>query len=50
VRGYRGATCWCDDVTARTQSDLEYVRNWKLSRDIIIIIRTMRVLIHPKAY
>lgn len=50
VRGYRGATCWCDEVTARIQSDLEYVRNWKLSRDILILIRTMRVLFHPKAY
>ncbi|MGN3975242.1 sugar transferase [Tsuneonella sp. SYSU-LHT278] len=50
VRGYRGATERTDDLTRRLQADLEYVSNWSIWTDLVIIARTLRVLVHPNAY
>jgi lipopolysaccharide/colanic/teichoic acid biosynthesis glycosyltransferase len=50
VRGYRGATETKADVINRVQSDLEYRVGWSLTRDVAIIARTLRVLVHPNAY
>lgn len=50
VRGHRGATEREQDLTDRLQSDLEYIAEWSLLRDIQIVLRTMRVLIHHNAY
>ena len=50
VRGHRGATSTRDDVVQRVQADLEYLAGWTLWRDVAIIFRTMRVLIHEKAF
>jgi len=50
VRGYRGATATRADVTNRVQSDLEYLVGWRLGRDLLIILRTLRVLVHPNAF
>lgn len=50
VRGHRGATEREEDLTDRLQSDLEYVNDWSLLRDIEIVLRTAMVLIHHKAY
>ena len=50
VRGYRGATHEQSDLENRLQSDLEYIENWRLWRDVTIIFNTLRVIVHPKAY
>jgi lipopolysaccharide/colanic/teichoic acid biosynthesis glycosyltransferase len=50
VRGHRGATEVEKDLTDRLQSDLEYINGWSLRRDIGIVLRTARVLVHDNAY
>ena len=50
VRGLRGATDSESDLAARLQADLEYLRGWSLWRDIAIVFRTLRVLVHHRAY
>lgn len=50
VRGYRGATDHRDDLTNRLRSDLEYVANWSIFRDLSILVRTATVLVHKNAY
>lgn len=50
VRGFRGATHLRQDLTNRLQADLEYVSNWSLWRDLKILVATVRVLVHPRAY
>jgi exopolysaccharide biosynthesis polyprenyl glycosylphosphotransferase len=50
VRGYRGATNKRADLVNRLHSDLEYVNNWSLWRDLKIILVTARVLIHKNAF
>lgn len=50
VRGYRGATDEECDLEKRLQSDLEYLRDWSLWRDIGIIAGTFQVLVHDRAY
>jgi exopolysaccharide biosynthesis polyprenyl glycosylphosphotransferase len=50
VRGFRGATDRREDLTNRLQADLEYLANWSIWRDISILFRTFKVLIHPNAF
>lgn len=50
VRGFRGATHEQTDLKNRLQSDLEYISGWSLWRDVKILISTVRVVIHPRAY
>ncbi|NVD45746.1 exopolysaccharide biosynthesis polyprenyl glycosylphosphotransferase [Qipengyuania atrilutea] len=50
VRGFRGSTERIEDLQDRVRADLEYLANWTLSQDIIIILRTLRVLVHKNAY
>ena len=50
VRGYRGATEKTSDLTDRLQADLEYLQDWRLWRDVVIVAATLKVLIHPNAY
>lgn len=50
IRGFRGATATCSDLTNRLQSDLEYLANWTVGRDIAIIVRTLKVMVHRNAY
>lgn len=50
VRGFRGATHEQADLENRLQSDLEYVSGWSLWRDVKILVSTVRVVIHPRAY
>lgn len=50
VRGYRGATDQRDDLSNRLYSDLEYLANWSIFRDLAILVRTATVLVHNKAY
>lgn len=50
VRGYRGATIRKNDLTNRLQSDLEYLCNWSIWRDLKIIVATFGVILHPNAF
>lgn len=50
VRGLRGSTDHEDDLAARLQADLEYQDGWTLWRDVVIILRTLGVLVHDRAY
>lgn len=50
VRGFRGATEHESDLVNRLQADLEYLEGWTIMRDIQIILLTMRVLVHDRAF
>ncbi|MEE4452040.1 sugar transferase [Novosphingobium resinovorum] len=50
VRGFRGATDHEADLVNRLQADLEYLEGWTIMRDIQIILLTMRVLVHDRAF
>ncbi|MEO5706820.1 MAG: sugar transferase [Alteraurantiacibacter sp.] len=50
IRGFRGATETEADLSNRLQADLEYLNTWSLWGDLIIVLRTMRVLSHDRAY
>jgi len=50
VRGFRGATDHESDLVNRLQADLEYLEGWTIMRDIQIILLTMRVLVHDRAF
>ena len=48
VMGYRGETSTVDAMQKRVEYDLEYLRNWSLTLDLRIIIKTIGVVIHDK--
>ncbi|WP_315764533.1 exopolysaccharide biosynthesis polyprenyl glycosylphosphotransferase [Sphingomonas sp. Y38-1Y] len=50
IRGFRGATERTSDLTNRLHADLEYLHDWSIWRDIVIIIQTVRVLVHRNAF
>jgi lipopolysaccharide/colanic/teichoic acid biosynthesis glycosyltransferase len=50
VRGLRGATHSREDLVSRLQADLEYLNNWSLWRDIMILLSSVRVIVHRNAY
>jgi lipopolysaccharide/colanic/teichoic acid biosynthesis glycosyltransferase len=50
VRGLRGATLRRADLSDRLKADLEYLDGWTLGRDLAIIARTVRVMVHRNAY
>lgn len=50
IRGHRGTTDAHEDLLLRLQSDLEYVTDWSVSRDIRIMLATVAVLVHHRAY
>lgn len=50
IRGLRGATEQETHLADRLQADLEYVHAWSLWRDFAIVISTLRVLIHERAF
>jgi lipopolysaccharide/colanic/teichoic acid biosynthesis glycosyltransferase len=50
VRGFRGATHESSDLTNRLHADLEYLAGWSILRDVAILFRTFRVLMHKNAY
>jgi putative colanic acid biosynthesis UDP-glucose lipid carrier transferase len=41
VNGYRGETNTLDKMEGRVQYDIDYLRNWSLSMDFYIILRTI---------
>ena len=50
VRGFRGATHQKSDLSNRLECDLEYIATWSLWNDLLIILKTVTVLVHEKAY
>lgn len=50
IRGFRGETQEQKDLTQRLNSDIEYLEGWTLWRDFRIMIGTIRVLMHNKAF
>lgn len=51
VRGHRGETKTVEQMKARVESDLEYLRSWSLALDIKILFATVaRVFRDSKAY
>lgn len=40
IRGYRGETSELEDMIKRVEADLEYLKNWSLWGDILIIFKT----------
>lgn len=50
IRGLRGATEKREELEMRVRCDLEYLSNWSLGEDIMILLRTFRVIVHDKAY
>lgn len=50
IRGFRGATQCREDLEKRVRCDLEYLANWSLWNDIIILLKTVRVVVHKNAY
>ena len=50
MRGLRGATDTEADLRQRLQADLEYLDGWTIMRDFRIILGTIRVVVHHKAF
>lgn len=50
VRGWRGTTETETDLARRLAADLEYLHGWSLWRDIGILVATLRVIVHDRAY
>jgi len=50
VRGLRGATPQESDLQQRLRSDLEYLNGWSIWRDCYIVMMTLRVLVHERAF
>jgi putative colanic acid biosynthesis UDP-glucose lipid carrier transferase len=50
VRGYRGETEELELMNKRVESDLEYINNWSVSLDLIIMVRTALTLLSSRAY
>jgi len=49
--GLRGATPDVASMAARVNKDLEYIRNWSLMLDVVILLRTLRIVtIQPDGY
>jgi putative colanic acid biosynthesis UDP-glucose lipid carrier transferase len=45
VNGYRGETDTLDKMAGRVEYDLDYLRNWSISLDLWIILRTVKVVL-----
>lgn len=51
VNGLRGETETLDKMRCRIEYDIDYIRNWSLHLDIIIMLRTLLVVVrHKNAY
>jgi putative colanic acid biosynthesis UDP-glucose lipid carrier transferase len=44
VNGLRGETETLDKMRARIEHDLDYLRNWSLRLDLLIVLRTILVV------
>jgi lipopolysaccharide/colanic/teichoic acid biosynthesis glycosyltransferase len=50
IRGYRGATDLEADLQNRLDADLEYIRTWGPWSDALIVLKTLGVLVHRRAF
>lgn len=50
IRGHRGATHQEQDLTDRLEADLEYVGQWSFWYDLVIVLKTVRMVLHHNAY
>lgn len=50
VKGLRGATEVERDLTDRLQADLDYIAHWSLLNDFKIVVSTLKVLVHDRAF
>ncbi len=50
IRGHRGTTFQKADLQQRLRSDLEYLSDWSIWRDVVILISTLKVIVHQKAF
>ena len=50
IRGFRGATDRRVDLTNRLQADMEYIDGWDIWRDVTILFKTLRVIVHSNAF
>jgi exopolysaccharide biosynthesis polyprenyl glycosylphosphotransferase len=50
IRGFRGSTTRVKDISDRLASDLEYLAQWSLWQDCLILLQTVRVISHKNAY
>ncbi len=48
VNGLRGETETLDKMRSRIEYDIDYIRNWSLHLDLIIMLRTLFVLVRNK--
>ncbi|MDZ7812093.1 MAG: undecaprenyl-phosphate glucose phosphotransferase [Ideonella sp.] len=48
VNGLRGETDTLDKMARRVEFDLEYLRNWSLGLDLLIIVRTIKLVIFDR--
>ncbi len=49
VNGYRGETETLDKMKARIDYDLDYLRNWSLKLDVLIILKTVRLVLKDQS-
>ena len=50
IRGFRGATDKKEDLEKRLRCDLEYLSNWSIGLDVMILVKTLPVVIHKNAF
>ncbi|MEH6757958.1 MAG: exopolysaccharide biosynthesis polyprenyl glycosylphosphotransferase [Parasphingorhabdus sp.] len=50
IRGFRGSTDQKEDLEKRLRCDLEYLSNWSIGLDTMILIKTLPVVIHKNAF
>jgi putative colanic acid biosynthesis UDP-glucose lipid carrier transferase len=50
VRGFRGETRDIEQMIQRVESDIEYINNWSLWLDFVILLRTVFAFTGKKAY
>jgi lipopolysaccharide/colanic/teichoic acid biosynthesis glycosyltransferase len=50
IRGQRGGTARTADIIHRLNSDLEYIQGWTFAGDLLIILRTLKVIVHRNAF
>jgi putative colanic acid biosynthesis UDP-glucose lipid carrier transferase len=49
VHGLRGETDTVEKMARRIEYDLEYLRNWSVGLDLLIIARTVKLMFHDRA-
>jgi putative colanic acid biosynthesis UDP-glucose lipid carrier transferase len=49
VNGHRGETETIEKMQARVEYDLEYLRNWSLALDLVIILRTIKTAFYDSS-